>query len=671
MSIITAVIITSVLAIGKSEGVDKRWVRTWDLDDKGNWEDRKLPCRGKTATLPIHPSNTIFLGARVTVGILELPESGQFIFGDGANLVLDDGAENNCQDTKWVHHGPDSWWDPKAWSYPHYDDSDTSPVPHVHRVPCTRDTVLFTHQNQSLYSVHLSPPAISVSKLKIGEKEYTTSELASYMRSLEGSYRFKGVSSTEDNAPLYIEAPSECSDITGCLCGTEDATNKICNIMKQKCPSANCINPIKMTGFCCEVCGAEVTVAHNGSLALDQVQKLLKKHLTTPVARNIVAYSAKMNDNLFHVYFTAINENGNYKAASVAFRKKFEQELSASGQHTTLLAYSGRIQVTPRRGPSANSVAASFITLAVCLALGLAVYYLKNRRITSDLSFMFRRLESSSRRVSVISDFGGRRLSTASSMFLPSYSREGGLRFLNPIYNQSIPSLVSDPRERPEGSVTSSEGQAEGQHENPMYIAYENMTPDERQASEDALKAQGKIIQDSEDIIVDETKQEIVHELQTICSTLDVISEEKLATNESENRDSTEEKEKYGKVHEVYSFSQDLMDENSLNTTNKKSSDMQKSPNALVDLHSSTELQKEDVLVTISDSDIGFTSCTPGEIPETTEYPSASGEGSIVEKDTPDTDKTSLASTSSSSSSIDIQMDIKGFVPKKDIGIEK
>lgn len=63
-------------------------------------------------------------------------------------------------------------------------------------------------------------------------------------------------------------------------------------------------------------------------------------------------------------------------------------------------------------------------------------FFLPLYRATAQLSFMFRRLESSSRRVSVVSDvIGGRRPSTSSIL---TYSREGGLRFFNPIFNQSM-----------------------------------------------------------------------------------------------------------------------------------------------------------------------------------------------------------------------------------------
>lgn len=73
-------------------------------------------------------------------------------------------------DAKWTHSGYDEWWDPDGWWYPGYGDPTSSPVPHVHRVPCTKDTAVFVDPNQSLYSVHLTAPTIRVARLTIGDK---------------------------------------------------------------------------------------------------------------------------------------------------------------------------------------------------------------------------------------------------------------------------------------------------------------------------------------------------------------------------------------------------------------------------------------------------------------------------------------------------------------------
>ncbi|XP_063588170.1 uncharacterized protein LOC134765440 [Penaeus indicus] len=532
-----------VLAVsGTCHGVDKRWKRTWDTDSLDNWEGRKSPCEGKAAILPRHPSHPIFLSDDISLGSLELPIDGELILGQETHMVFDDKAKSHCQDAKWSHTGYDEWWDPDGWWYPGYGNPTSSPVPHVHRVPCTRDTAIFVDPNQSLYSVHLTAPTIRVAKLTIGDKNYTTSQLATYAQTTEGSFRFVGASSSIDGAQLYVEDPEPCTDVTGCFCTNQDAEAKICGIKSSKCPSAPCDSAQTMEGFCCPVCGAEVIISHNGSLPLQSILTLLQKHMKTVVANNVQGYAAKMGDGQYHVYFTSSSETGDYKAASQSFKAKFEKELNSRGVHAAIVSFSGSI--IPQADSTSNNLLSIFITLTIIFAVAAAVYYFKQRRATSQLSFMFRRLESSSRRVSVASHMGDRRASTSSSIF--TYTRDGGLRFQNPIFNQSMASLA----EANATSVINESAlgeQLDGERENPVYNAYEQMSPEERQANEETLQARERILEAAGDLaaVLESSVQNMDAKPETSRTDLEVIAEEKearIVVNEEEpDKDNIEE----------------------------------------------------------------------------------------------------------------------------------
>ncbi|KAK8744667.1 hypothetical protein OTU49_000558 [Cherax quadricarinatus] len=545
LSFATVAVCLLLTAGGSSEAVQKRWVRTWDLDSLDNWQERRLPCAGKAAILDRYINTSMFLGNILTLGSLELPLEGELIFGEGANMVFDHTVLDDCKDARWTHRGRDQWWDPDAWSYPGFDDPDTSPVPHINRIPCTTDGAVFTDTSGSLYRVHLCPPVISLTSLSIGNKNFTTSEFAAYTRSTEGKYRFIGVSSIRDNAPLYVESPEVCRDVTGCSCGTEAAASIICSIKSKKCVPPRCDSPIHMTGFCCPMCGAEVTISHNNTLPLANVVALLRDHLNTPAIQHVTGYVTKMHDGHFHVYFTAVNEKGNYKIASEAFIIKFNQELNVGGTHELLITNSGIITPSISKKLATNSVAVTLTVLAVCAVVALTLYHFKKRRATSRFSFMFHRLENSSRRVSVASNMGGRRASTTSSIF--TYSREGGLRFFNPIFNQSMASLAgagvtsvsNDPIHIPATE------QVEGQRENPMYTAYQNMTPEERQVSEDAVRTRERILEAAGELSAS-TDALATHnkEMKTTgpsASDLEVIEEEDAKNDISDQHKETKE----------------------------------------------------------------------------------------------------------------------------------
>lgn len=71
--------------------------------------------------------------------------------------------------------------------------------------------------------------------------------------------------------------------------------------------------------------GAEVTISHNDTLPLVSVKALLTSLWKSREIDGVKAYVAKMKDQKYHVYFTASSENGNYRAASDAFRVKFNK----------------------------------------------------------------------------------------------------------------------------------------------------------------------------------------------------------------------------------------------------------------------------------------------------------------------------------------------------------
>ncbi|KAK8387848.1 hypothetical protein O3P69_020040 [Scylla paramamosain] len=277
--------------------------------------------------------------------------------------------------------------------------------------------------------------------------------------------------------------------------------------MSRKCGTPRCDDPIDMTGFCCPVCGAELTINHGGSLSLARVKTLLQSHLQGSDMKDIRGHVAKMSDQLYHVYFTAANPDGDYKEASESFKTRFNEVLNAANSHEVLVSYAGDMKPLVSGRVAPHHVAVTLVTLTICLVVGAAVYYFRKRRISSSLSFMFRRLENNSRRVSVVSDvIGGRRPSNASSVF--AYSRESGLRFLNPIFNQSMASLAGAGVSSVinESAQEIPEEQEEGQHENPMYTAFQNMLPEERKASEKAMEEREKILEAAGQLVASSMK---------------------------------------------------------------------------------------------------------------------------------------------------------------------
>ncbi|XP_076033250.1 amnion associated transmembrane protein isoform X2 [Oratosquilla oratoria] len=494
-------------------GVGKEWTMTWNMNNELNWKNWRLPCKGQEALFPATLSHPAFLKGDMTLGSLTLPLHGSILLGEGSRLRLDPHIPETClggsaeEARSWVDDNlPSHWYDPLAWKDSKYDPL-SSPVPDVHRVPCLADSVRLPSSSEALYRIKFTPPAVTVNSFIIGNQTYTTSSLVTFAQTPEGRERLEG-SSGPNSALAYIDSYTPCLDITGCPCGTEGlAFKKICEIAKKKCPKPNCAKPIKPVGFCCPACVADVTIDHKGTLSLADLRNLVEAFVSSAATKSEVgtasAYVAKMQDGLMHVFLKGARGHAmDYTALAELLMKKLKEDIvNKGGSISTVLTsgYAVAASAWTRGGGSISKGAIVAIIFLLCIVVAAAAVYVFKRRRPLDnmITFSFRRL-SLDRRISVV-DVLGRRASTASSnMTTPcTFTREThGLRFHNPIFNQSMASLAALPAtpEAVDDYEVDENKDAECERENPMYTAYEKMSPEEKEKADEQLKARDRIM---------------------------------------------------------------------------------------------------------------------------------------------------------------------------------
>ena len=132
----------------------KVWKQTNSLGIPGLWDQDQLPCQGQSIVLP---QDVIYVPANFHFGPETiLPrDNGLLIFSsDGTNSIfeLDLKEDSGCK-----RKNPDqaaqfkiakysNWYDPQHWSSEYYHNGPNSPIPHIQRVPCRFDQVIFPPQ---------------------------------------------------------------------------------------------------------------------------------------------------------------------------------------------------------------------------------------------------------------------------------------------------------------------------------------------------------------------------------------------------------------------------------------------------------------------------------------------------------------------------------------------
>lgn len=77
---------------------------------------------------------------------------------------------------------------------------------------------------------------------------------------------------------------------------------------------------------------------------MESIKNLLQSLLQTPTMGDVRGHVAKMNDQKYHVYFTAANPNGDYRKASEIFKRKFNEGEFDDVKFVVSDAYLGKVK---------------------------------------------------------------------------------------------------------------------------------------------------------------------------------------------------------------------------------------------------------------------------------------------------------------------------------------
>ncbi|XP_050428952.1 protein amnionless [Adelges cooleyi] len=242
----------------------KSWKPSVDFEDSVNWNLGKTPSSVDVAVFQEDTAVPVVLpSVGVDICALILPNNGQVILKPNAVITVSaslpsysaEGIGCTGQTVKFKKNSPLSWADPDNWS-----SEASSATPHVERIPCVHDTVVFNPDNS--FSAYVPDIQINVGAVKFGNQTFGQNELNEFLVTDVGDQELK--STSPNNQVSITLTTTDCDDPTGCECGTENLLDDVCRTESKRCAKKlGCVNPVKPEGHCCWICGAYFLVHYN------------------------------------------------------------------------------------------------------------------------------------------------------------------------------------------------------------------------------------------------------------------------------------------------------------------------------------------------------------------------------------------------------------------------
>lgn len=228
------------------------------------------------------------------------------------------------------------WFSTRNWKSVGFDM--TKATPHMERIPCECDKVVFPANQSISVDVPLMATELAINEIQINGKQsnfelFRQTELGQLM--FDNSVDVNVVTS-------HCDLPTFCSCISAAHFG--DYLSMLCRVETPRCPVPQCLKPIRPIGHCCDICGATLlyTTVVNRSCEKDSnvkhFMRMVSHVLTAGEYENVLDLHASVVPQLeqrrYIMQLIAVDRN-DYAGYSVEFINK----LMADEQFTGTFEY--------------------------------------------------------------------------------------------------------------------------------------------------------------------------------------------------------------------------------------------------------------------------------------------------------------------------------------------
>ncbi|VEN53916.1 unnamed protein product [Callosobruchus maculatus] len=344
-----------------SESATKIWQRNTHITLSENWEDGKLQEECDGLVFPEHVETVVWLDLLETKEIV-LQTTGQIFFHQDQNdIVLNERSTSRINCVKLKELVSYDWYDPNNWKNPSLDKNPA--VPHLERVPCRRDDVVFPAWEYSgtITFSHFNERVLSFRSFKWGSENWTNNDWNLYgQRGImkEIFYEPPSVVINEN----YINSTRHCYNIPLYI---------VCQHVEYN-EDYKCLDPVQPLGFCTEICGAHILLKTD--IASDDIRKILEEH--SYYSQTHLSEVENGQDVFYQVVFTESDFTGSSLDEAQAFYTKLAQVM---GKEVIVSMHkSGPLFVRGKALENALSISLGSLCIVIILLGGLYLSYYSN-----------------------------------------------------------------------------------------------------------------------------------------------------------------------------------------------------------------------------------------------------------------------------------------------------
>lgn len=254
--------------------------KLWNPIEESTWlfMGENKECAEKTMVYPEDHMGLFRLPKITEINQLVLPQNGIVILQGTINFIdIDRTLCDTQKDYKYKVMNKQSWFLADNWKY--FDSLNilridmNSAKPHIDRIPCECDTVIFP--NKETVAVDLTfVNELVVDKVMVDNDEHGNFE--EFLKTELGQFMFP---STE--AVTFIRGTCNPQIFCGCHSYQQFYEYEEILCLNEICATPTCLTPIKPIGHCCSICGATalINVKQNCSMERDKLTYLIENRI--------------------------------------------------------------------------------------------------------------------------------------------------------------------------------------------------------------------------------------------------------------------------------------------------------------------------------------------------------------------------------------------------------
>ncbi|XP_057670765.1 uncharacterized protein LOC130902556 [Diorhabda carinulata] len=297
--------------IKSSECYEIIFQRNNDFYDKRNW----------LGHVPQKKCQGLFLEQFYGTTTFKTLEIEQMVFGklndiilnDDTEIIFDDNtkSEMNCVAINGSEVELHQWTNFDNWLKSGVNN-DNMAIPHLEKLPCVYDDVIFPKGYLSGAVVISSQ--VSIKSFKFGDEYYEESEFVE----LDSDSTLSNIIVFVRDGEINVNN-RQCDDDSGCVCGNELYYGEACDVFDVP-DTIECNQPILPIGFCYKICGSTIIFEPKQDFEIARMETRLKSYTSDT---HISKVKNENGDEVIQIIFTEKQFTGN----SIEEAQRFHQIL--------------------------------------------------------------------------------------------------------------------------------------------------------------------------------------------------------------------------------------------------------------------------------------------------------------------------------------------------------